>query len=142
MSTKPPTAVMMPSVSLSGFKAVLDLLQLVGMGAKLLGMRIVWLLEQGLDLSTVARVRLSQRRRRRLELVAQPAMHTRDVGSGEFSLGCLVVDERPLGRHGTRLRDILQIGRGPFRASRKQKPCNQRCAHHALENRLGRAPFR
>src|SRR3954447_15586011 len=82
MSTKPPTAVMIPSVSSSGFKAVLDLLELVGVGAQLVGRGIVGLGEQRLNLLPVARVRLGERRSGGLQLLAQIAAHCLAVGVG------------------------------------------------------------
>src|SRR5437588_13002304 len=97
MSTKPPTAVMMPRVSSSGFKSVLDLLQLVGMRAKLPRRRIVGLGEKRPTLHGIARVRPRQRGCVGLELLAQLLPHRFHVNGREVTARCFLVDERPLG---------------------------------------------
>src|SRR3954463_13767929 len=71
MSTKPPTAVMIPSVNSSGFKAVLDLLEPLAMRFELSRRRVVRLPQNGLDLRPVGGVRLRQRLRCALQLLAQ-----------------------------------------------------------------------
>src|SRR4051812_38383607 len=109
MSTKPPTAVMMPSVSSSGFKAVLDLLQSVDVGAELLQCRIVGLLKQRLDFLAVAAVGLGQRLARGLQLLANSLPHGFGIMAGEPAGGRLLVDQRPFRAERTRLADILKI---------------------------------
>src|SRR4051794_7843938 len=98
MSTNPPTAVMIPKVISSGFKTVLDLLELVGVGAELFGRRIVGLEQQRLDLVAVACVTQSQAGERRPEIAAQPLVHARHVRAAELALRSLFIDQRPLRR--------------------------------------------
>src|SRR3954447_4616714 len=109
MSTKPPTAVMMPSVSSSGFKVVLDLLQSVDVGAELLRCRIVGLRKQRLDFLSVAAVGLGQRGARGSQLLADSLPHGFCIATGEPAGGGLFVDERPFRSERTRLADILKI---------------------------------
>src|SRR4051794_28068201 len=108
MSTKPPTAVMIPSVNSSGFKAVLDLLEPLAMRFELSRRRVVRLPQNGLDLRPVGGVRLRQRLRCALQLLAQPSVHARDVGCGQLVLAGLLVDEQPFRRSRARLLDILK----------------------------------
>src|SRR5690242_4826965 len=61
MSTKPPTAVMIPRVSSSGFKPALDLFQGCGARAKVLRRSVVGQLEQRRDLVAIFGVRLGER---------------------------------------------------------------------------------
>src|SRR6476469_9438275 len=141
MSTKPPTAVMIPSVSSSGFKAVLDVLQLVRMRAKLLGRSVIRQPQQRLDFSAVRRLRLAEARCRGLNLLADPFVHARDVSRRQLSAVCLLVGQRPLSRRRPRLLDILQVLLRTFRAT-TQEQGDQNQPPHAAENRLRREPFR
>src|SRR5437763_12682838 len=92
MSTKPPTAVMMPSVSSSGFKAVLDLLELGSVGAQLFGRGIGRLPDERVNFLTVGRVGLAEARKRRLKLLPKPLVHAVDIGIGKLALPGLLVD--------------------------------------------------
>src|SRR5438270_3954698 len=85
MSTKPPTAVMIPSVSSSGFKSVLDLPKLPGMGAQLFGRGVIRLRQQRLNLAGIKGVRPGQRRRVGLELLAQLLPHRFHVSCREVA---------------------------------------------------------
>src|SRR5436190_5654252 len=100
MSTNPPTAVMIPSVSSSGFKLYLDLLQRVGMSPKLGGSGIGRFGEQRPDLRAVSCIRLAQRSRCRLQPVMQPAVHRLYVSEGNPARLGLLVHKRPFGGDG------------------------------------------
>src|SRR3954464_16064981 len=95
MSTKPPTAVMIPSVSSSGFKRVLDLLELLRVSFQHARRRIVRPLEQESYLSGVSGVWIAERAGVCLKLPAKPAVHALDIGRGQPALVGLFVDQRP-----------------------------------------------
>src|SRR3569623_2377170 len=103
MSTKPPTAVMMPSVSSRGFKAVLDRLERLDVSAEFLRGGGVRLLEQRPDFSAVRGIGLRERRRRRLQLLADASPHGPDIGGRKLQFRRLLVDQRPFGRLRARL---------------------------------------
>src|SRR3954451_17142146 len=96
MSTNPPTAVMIPSVISSGFKLVLDPLELFGMGAQVHWRGIGRLDEQRMNFARVIRIGLSQSPGRRPDFLTQPLAHARGVDLGEVALARLLVDQRPL----------------------------------------------
>src|SRR5947209_2871418 len=121
MSTKPPTAVMMPSVSSSGFKRGLDLLELRGIGAQGFGRRIVRFAGQRAYEPAVVGLRLRKSRLSTAELLSQPVVHARSVGRGELSLPRLLIDERPFGRDGAGLLNILKISLRSLGTGRKQQ---------------------
>src|SRR3954469_487842 len=129
MSTKPPTAVMMPSVSSAGFKAVLDLFEACRPGAKLLRSRIVGLLEERGDFVAVGRVRLVQRGGRSLDFLAQPVVHAEGVGLGQLTLAGLIVDQCPFGRSRPRLLDIFEVRIRPLGAGGQREREQQGPAH-------------
>src|SRR4051812_24371049 len=104
MSTKPPTAVMIPSVSSSGFKAILDLLELVGVRSQLLGRGGVRLPKQRSNFVPISGFRL-QRPGTRLQLLAQALAHRLDVNRRELALACLLIDQRPFGAERARFAD-------------------------------------
>src|SRR3954452_8660090 len=118
MSTKPPTAVMIPSVSSSGFKLVLDPLQRLGVDAQPLRGRVRRLGQQRPHLGSVRLTRLGQRRGRRLEIVMQPIMHRLHVCRGHPASVRLLIDQRPFRGDRPRLLDILKIGGWSRRATR------------------------
>src|SRR6185503_3614071 len=103
MSTNPPTAVMIPRVSSSGFKAVLDLLEPGGMCPQFLGPRAVGLFQNCLDFLRISGLRLAQRLGARLQLLADAIAHRFDVGRRELALARLLIDQRPFGRERARL---------------------------------------
>src|SRR4051794_2156129 len=115
MSTKPPTAVMMPRVSSSGFKSVLDLFQAIGMKAELFRLGILRLGEQGPDLLAVAAVGLGQRRGCGLQLFAYVRAHRARVVRAQPALARLLIDHRPFGGERPRLGNILQVRLGTLR---------------------------
>src|SRR5690349_5315327 len=115
MSTKPPTEVMMPSVSSSGFKAVLDLLELGDVRAQFRGRNVVGLAQQRMDFDGITRFRLGEPLRRSLDLVPQPLMHAADIGFGQLSPPGLLIDQRPFGCRRARLLDIFEVRLRAFR---------------------------
>src|SRR4029078_2071139 len=106
-STKPPTAVMMPRVSSSGFKLVLDLLQALGMGPQFGGRGVLGLAEQCVDLAAIGRIRLGERLSWGGQPVCQPLVHGKDISACQPARGRLLVDQRPFGGDRPRLLDIL-----------------------------------
>src|SRR4051794_37085626 len=93
MSTNPPTAVMIPSVISSGFKGVLDLLELLRVRSKFSRRGAVRRTFKPGDFLSIARLGLRQRLGRRLELFAQAPAHCLHIRSGEMALVGLFVDE-------------------------------------------------
>src|SRR4051794_4244799 len=109
MSTKPPTAVMMPSVSSSGFKPVLDLLQSVRISPQFVRAAVVRQRPQCVDLLRVAAARHCQGRAGSLELPANTLAHDLDVSLRQPALRSLFVYERPFGGQRPGLRNIGDI---------------------------------
>src|SRR3954463_14814607 len=114
MSTKPPTAVMMPSVSSSGFKAVLDPLQRPDMLTERLRPRIILLGQECAHVVAIRGVGLSQRVQAGPELLPQLPVHRVHIRPGEMPAGRLLVDQRPFSAERTRLADRRQVRRGTF----------------------------
>src|SRR5574338_232046 len=142
MSTNPPTAVMIPSVSSSGFKTVLDLLEHSGLGAQFLRRRIVGLREQRFDQLPVAAVRLAQRRCGSLQLLSHLLVHYLDESRRELALRRLLVDHRPPRRERPGLGAILEVRlRPPGAAGDKDQEQQQRTPHGPF-NRCAGEPFR
>src|SRR5215212_8610715 len=131
MSTKPPTAVMMPRVSSSGFKSILLLLKPLGVAPQLLGRGIVRQLRQCLHLRRVRGLRLTEPREVRLDLLPQPLVHAADVDAGNLALARLLVDERPFGGGRSRVTDILKVGFGALGTARQQGQHQQQRTPHA-----------
>src|SRR4051812_21299424 len=114
MSTKPPTAVMIPSVSSSGFKTVLDALEGAGMGAQLFGTGIVSGREEAANFIAVIALRLSQRAQVDPQLLAQPGTHRLRVGRGDMARRRLLIHQRPFGGERAGFTDRRQVGFPPL----------------------------
>src|SRR3569833_1976176 len=121
MSTNPPTAVMMPSVSSSGFKAVLDLLERGGVRQR----------EKCVNLVAVAAVRLGERLGRPLKLLTQLLAHGASVGRGQLALCCLLVDQGPLCAERARLTDRRQVRLRSLRTRGDEQARQQQETPHA-----------
>src|SRR6185312_10420172 len=142
MSTKPPTAVMIPSVSSSGFKMVLDLLELACVRPEGSRIRIVGLAKDRRDFRSVIRLRLSQRFGVGLQLLAEALAHRLYVRAGEVAFARLLIDQRPFGGERPGRADVLQIGFGPFGATREEQEQQERPTQHGCNNCSVRGPFR
>src|SRR5579884_2033762 len=129
MSTKPPTAVMIPKVSSSGFKTFLDLPDLADVHAQSRGGSIVRQPHQRPYFTTVAAIGVSERTLRRLQLLPQLVVHGFDIGLRKVALGRLFVDERPFGRQRPSFADGRQVGVRAFGTAPEQQRKQRSQAH-------------
>jgi len=112
---------MIPRVSSSGFKRVLNLLELFGMDAQRFRRRILRLAGDGRDFPAIRGVGLRQGRRRTLELFPQPLVHARGVGRRQLALARHLIDQRPFGGNRAGLLNVLQVRLRPSRTRAEQE---------------------
>src|SRR6476661_6399669 len=117
MSTKPPTAVMIPSVSSSGFKMILDLLEAIDMGADAGRRRVRWQGKQRSDLAGIGATGIGQFRLGATKLLVKLLVHRFDIGSGQMALARLIVHQGPFGGERPRFPDCSEVGLRALRAS-------------------------
>src|SRR5690348_7668748 len=130
MSTKPPTAVMIPRVSSIGFKLVLNPLEVACMRSQRCGRSVVGRAQDRSDLRGIGRPGLRQRLGARLQLVADAGAHRLRVGGGQMPLRRLLVDKCPLGGERPCLADILKVRLRALRTGGEHQKQEQQFTRH------------
>src|SRR5690348_1997014 len=130
MSTNPPTAVMIPRVSSIGFKLVLDALEVACVRSQRRGRRVVGRAQDRADLCGIGRLRLRQRLRARLQLIADAGAHRLRISGGQMPLRRLLVDQRPFGGERPCLADTLKVRLRALRTGGQRQKQEQQFTRH------------